>query len=403
MDDAQDDGLTPAKRLRRRLRRLLAPVGPERFFAEHFGRKVLHLTGDPERGADVATLAEFNRLLNMTSIWSDRTLKVVMDQRGIRPETYCRPAVDADAPEVMRPVPSQVTRWIRRGASVVLNGVGELSDGLSETSAALRAATGAGVQANLYFSRRGRQAFEPHFDTHEVFALHCVGEKVWRIFANRAEVPTQRSVLADNAQGTKHPPGQVVDEVLLRPGDLLYIPRGQFHDALAGTDPTIHVSFAASMPSGANVLRLLGEEGRLDTFLRQDLPLGLTPEALAAASGRIGDRLAAMTRDPRFLGALASLLRAALPPFDRYDIAGALAAPVAFRAERNLRLDLGKDGDGAAVGRFGRVAVPAALTGALQWAIAAGDFDRARFAAALPALDGDAIDELVKLGLVDVI
>ena len=57
MNDTPETSGRPAKRLRRRLERLLAPVGAERFFAEYFGRKVLHLTGDPQRGADVASIA----------------------------------------------------------------------------------------------------------------------------------------------------------------------------------------------------------------------------------------------------------------------------------------------------------------------------------------------------------
>ena len=29
---------------------------------------------------------------------------------------------------------------------------------------------------------QSHQAFAPHFDTHDVFALHCQGEKMWNIY-----------------------------------------------------------------------------------------------------------------------------------------------------------------------------------------------------------------------------
>ena len=37
--------------------------------------------------------------------------------------------------------------------------------------------------------------------------------------------------------------GKIIDQVLLKPGDLLYLPRGQFHDALASKNGAIHIAF----------------------------------------------------------------------------------------------------------------------------------------------------------------
>ena len=44
--------------------------------------------------------------------------------------------------------------------------------------------------------------------------------------------------------------GRVAEEILMRPGDLLYLPRGQFHDALASTDASIHVTLSCAEPNG---------------------------------------------------------------------------------------------------------------------------------------------------------
>ncbi|MCC7275160.1 MAG: cupin-like domain-containing protein [Alphaproteobacteria bacterium] len=385
----------PADRPARRLDGLLQPLGTERFFAEGFGRRTLHLQGTAARVADVMTLAELNRLLNMTTVWTPRTLQIVIDRRAVVAEEYCRPARDTEG---LRPVPALVTEWLRRGASLVLNNISELNDGMAEIAAGLRAATGAGVQANLYFSRRGRQAFAPHYDTHEVFALHCHGEKRWRIFANRADAPTQRSQAVDRDLGHKRPEGERMHEVTLRPGDLLYLPRGQFHDALASSEATIHVSFAVSMPIGVDLLRFLADEGVLDGALRRDLPRGLAPDALAAAAGRVGERLGAMTRDPRFLDALRRHLLARAPAFDRYDLAAALAAPVRYRPARDGGTTLRREGDGlVAEGRFGRRPIPPRLHPVVQWAAARqAPFARDDVAGAFPGLTDPQVDQAIE-------
>jgi len=396
-----------APRLSRRLEALLAPHGPARFFAEQFGRAPLLLTGAADRAAGTMDLGELNRLLNQTSIWTSRTLQLMVDGRAVVADEYCRPAIDTEARDVLRPVPALVTTWLRRGATLVLNNISELNDGLAETAAALRAATGAAVQANLYFSRQGRQAFSPHFDTHEVFALHCHGEKRWRIFENRSDSPTARSVQAANATGRKEDPGPVREEVTLRPGDLLYLPRGQFHDALASTAATIHVTFAVSMPTGADLLRFLADEGVLDPMLRRDLPARPNRKRLEGAAGPVAERLAAMARDPQFLAALAQHLHTQSPAFDRYDLAAALAAPMRYRPRRDGGTRLVEEGGRlAAEGRFGRVLLPPALAPVARWAATAtAEFDRATLAALFPALSaeqvGQAAESLLNLRLAE--
>jgi len=37
--------------------------------------------------------------------------------------------------------------------------------------------------------------------------------------------------------------GKLIDKVTLRPGDLLYLPRGQYRDALASMSGAIHIAF----------------------------------------------------------------------------------------------------------------------------------------------------------------
>ena len=41
----------------------------------------------------------------------------------------------------------------------------------------------------------------------------------------------------------------MVEQVTLRPGDLLCIPRGQYHDALASQNGAIHVAFGLALKS----------------------------------------------------------------------------------------------------------------------------------------------------------
>ena len=156
---------------------LLAPLDAETFFAEYFGKKPLHVKGTPERTAAIMTLAGLNSMMSMTSVWSPQTMKLFVDRNPVPVPDYCTPTL-ALGGEALRPDPDLVQSWIGKGASVILNDIDALAPGVRQLANELQEATGGRSQANLYFSMSQHQAFGPHCDVHEVFAVHCNGEKV---------------------------------------------------------------------------------------------------------------------------------------------------------------------------------------------------------------------------------
>jgi ribosomal protein L16 Arg81 hydroxylase len=45
----------------------------------------------------------------------------------------------------------------------------------------------------------------------------------------------------------------------MQPGDLLYLPRGWYHDALAEAPASVHVAYGAHAPLGMDLMTILGE------------------------------------------------------------------------------------------------------------------------------------------------
>ena len=50
------------------------------------------------------------------------------------------------------------------------------------------------MPSEFIFFMQSHQAFAPHFDTHDVFALHCEGEKVWNIYENFEKDPINHPI-----------------------------------------------------------------------------------------------------------------------------------------------------------------------------------------------------------------
>src|SRR5690606_25364738 len=82
--------------------------------------------------------------------------------------------------------------------------------------------------------------------------------------------------------------GELLHEIVMRPGDVLYLPRGQYHEALAASDGVMHVSFGLIMPIGLDILSWLFERAMGEALFRANLPISGGP-ALAAHLDRLAE------------------------------------------------------------------------------------------------------------------
>ena len=62
---------------------------------------------------------------------------------------------------------------------------------------------GVKLQANLYLSSQKRQGFQVHFDTHDVFAVHVMGEKTWMVYEGHSASPIAHP-LFENLPPNRH-------------------------------------------------------------------------------------------------------------------------------------------------------------------------------------------------------
>lgn len=92
---------------------------------------------------------------------------------------------------------------------------------------------------NAYITYGGDGTFGRHWDTHCVFAVQLKGRKHWKVYKPSLDLPLEFQKSAsfdkDNLQ-------LVLDEILFE-GDILYIPRGWWHEAIPIKDtPSMHIA-----------------------------------------------------------------------------------------------------------------------------------------------------------------
>ncbi len=364
----------------------LRPWTVDRFLAEQRTRAPLHLSGRDWAYDRLMSWDGLNELLNMTGIWSSSSLQLVSKGQPIPPQAYCRTAVGRDGGEVAQPDALRVMEHLKRGATLIANDIDSLSPALRRFADSMEAALGGKVQANLYCSWDGHQGFGSHFDTHEVYALHVAGEKVWRVYEGRLDRPIAHPYFQefDEDYHRAHR-GPVVMEPCLRPGDLLYIPRGQYHDATANSEGTIHIAFGVTYPIGLDIMTLLQDLAVSNGLFREDLPLASVDSDGSALRQRT-DELAAALQDICASQMLRDGLRRMRDGM-RYD-RGGFELPVSARPEyrrvaSGLRV-VQASGTWLLESKKGRLPIPGGLEDLVAWVVERESFDGSALAEAFP-------------------
>lgn len=273
---------------------LLSPVSAGEFFACASEGRHLHVAGNEQKFAGLFSWDDVNALLGMSGLWSERSMKVAMDGRDLDAAEFCLPGRNRDGQRVMRPDPRLVADAVGRGATIVLDLLETLTPGTAAVSDSLASVIGGVVSCNAYCSWQYHQGFPSHFDNTEVFVLHIAGRKTWQLYEGRFEYPVDSPGFSYSSLPLEHheqAKGRVVERIELAPGHLLYIPRGQYHDALASSDATLHLSFGVTQPTGLDFMDILIRSLTDDPIFRQSIPRFDDVPGHEQQLRRIADRL----------------------------------------------------------------------------------------------------------------
>ena len=248
------------------------PLGNNHFFSNNFRKKYLHKREFINDANSVVSLEILDDMLSKSNIWNNKNFKMMLDQKTLNFNDFSSLSIDITGSN-NRPDVDKVQKLVSKGASIILNDIEKYNTNLLKISDELQRLTQGRCQGNLYFSMASHKAFGPHFDLHDVFAFHFEGEKVWNIYENIEDSPINHHFFHISSEERIKRAGKLVEQVILKPGDLLYIPRGQYHDALASKNGAIHVAFGLTYFKSIDLMSSLWEKFILNDFMRQDIQL----------------------------------------------------------------------------------------------------------------------------------
>jgi ribosomal protein L16 Arg81 hydroxylase len=231
---------------------LLEPHSLEAFFTENWTKKGLLISGNnPEKFQDLFSWQILNQLLNFHGLT----------------HPYIR--FNRDGQTLLE---AQTKNWVKtmqEGATLIVDRVHQLVPAVAEFAAAIQSEIGQKVQVNSYCSPPEQQGFDCHYDTHEVFILQIAGEKEWFVFSETNPYPLRETRSKEEIPPQEKPYLQTI----IKPGDVLYIPRGHWHYAVACEQPSLHLTLGINCFTGIDFFNWLVSEFKERAEFRENLPL----------------------------------------------------------------------------------------------------------------------------------
>lgn len=206
------------------------------FFEQVWQQRELHLPGMFDAGERDAIfpLEKFDEVLTSGSLVSPH-LDIVRGGKKIAAPFTTSPSPATDVGVVMRE--------LKDGATVRVAHIEHYLPSLSRFCRGLEAVLHMPIRANLYMTPPFSQGFQPHYDLDDIFVVQVLGQKEWfwhADYASQAALPNADMPF----DAARHAPRGAPTPIMMKAGDVLYLPRGFMHEARTDEVASIHITFA---------------------------------------------------------------------------------------------------------------------------------------------------------------
>jgi ribosomal protein L16 Arg81 hydroxylase len=290
MNLATDAILAPQAPSLGALTRLLAPLDVDAFARDHWAKKSCLVRGGREKLSSL-----------LPGGLSLETLNAALDDAGSRAILFAY-THDANGDVVNIRAERLVAEALRAaGHTLFVDNSEEVLPSLGDLAAAVRRELGyPGIVRTQAFFGSQRSSLGLHYDTFSVFSIQCDGKKRW-LYEDVPALACPRSTSADAERRTlfaeehpwsivAQPDRSAMKEVVLEPGDVLYVPAGAWHATESSEGESLSVSLAF-VPLGFDQILAQVLRRTIDTLpWRQSFPISSvvsarevgTPAALGA-------------------------------------------------------------------------------------------------------------------------
>ncbi|MBS9429740.1 cupin domain-containing protein [Photorhabdus akhurstii] len=188
--------------------------------------------------------SEIENIFNRSNLPSFEGIKLMYN--GIIDKTEYIESYNDLGTRRYRYIYSKLYDYLNSGATLVANGIINETK-IDQLAKACSSFTDSHPFSSLYLSYGEKSSFKPHWDSRDIFAIQLSGKKRWIIYKPSFPDPVYLHQSKD-MENTYPCPSEPYDDFVLETGDVLYLPRGWWHNPLPLGEETIHLSVGIFPP-----------------------------------------------------------------------------------------------------------------------------------------------------------
>ena len=158
--------------------------------------------------------------------------------------------------------------FLRDGATLIIDSIDQLNQPLDDFCGQLEEIFQTSLQVNCYMSWGETRGFDTHWDDHDVMVVQVDGCKNWFVYGETRKYPMYTDI---HSRENKAPESPLWNQIIQQ-GDILFIPRGHWHHAIATGEPSLHLTFGFASITGLQAFDWLKEALATSEIVRQDIP-----------------------------------------------------------------------------------------------------------------------------------
>jgi ribosomal protein L16 Arg81 hydroxylase len=227
---------------------LLAPLGLAEFLSDYWGKghRFVHRR-DQGHYRDLFTLDDLDRCM-ASGISKPGVIASFIPPQG-SDRKFFEGAITSSSLDLSY-------KRFAEGDTIRVVGIERLDTAVMQLALRLQELLGAKVHVNSYLTPASSQGFAVHFDYHDAFILQVSGSKHWFVYDPEHLAPVDLP-FAKIWKASPDDPSSLTlrEEGVLEAGDLLYIPRGFYHEARTANEHSLHLTVSLDPVYWVSVLQ----------------------------------------------------------------------------------------------------------------------------------------------------
>jgi ribosomal protein L16 Arg81 hydroxylase len=210
-------------------------------------------------------------------------VRVVKESTTVHPERWMAKSKAGNGKQVDI---AKVEEFMADGYSLVVTPIQSHVPALAKLCDNIKAELSENIKVGVVVTTGTCGAFKLHFDPEDIIILQVEGTKRWRIYG-----PPVPNPVIGIPKPPPPPEAQPLFDDVLRPGDLLFVPAGNWHHCENGPDRSLHLGIFCIAPTMLHVLKAFLSQFIAEEVFRIPLTRFENGEELAELEARVKARL----------------------------------------------------------------------------------------------------------------